>query len=139
MFEAGRTNLFALCWKTIWPVSSETILTAKKPGSSTGCRTISSIRVCKSARLAGAGFSAGSDLPTTGAPGPEGIGEADGDPDGRAGTFGDSLCAQTVSCGNGLMLSVKPRRTAYSLEIFIVLNPELREPRRWPCPVFPPR
>src|SRR2546421_13078194 len=54
MFEAGRTNLFALCSKMSWPLSSETIFTAKKPGSSAGCRTTSSIRDCSSARVAGA-------------------------------------------------------------------------------------
>src|SRR2546423_11126128 len=54
MFDAGRTNLFALCSKMTWPLSSETILTAKKPGSSAGCLTISSMRDCSSARVAGA-------------------------------------------------------------------------------------
>src|SRR5438067_2339991 len=53
MFEAGRTNLFALCSKITWPLSSETIFTAKKPGSSAGCLTISSVRDCSSARVAG--------------------------------------------------------------------------------------
>src|SRR2546427_11626866 len=54
MFEAGRTNLFAFWWKIVCPLSSETIFTAKKPGSSAGCRTISSIRDRSSARVAGA-------------------------------------------------------------------------------------
>src|SRR5205085_3173298 len=54
MLEAGRTNLFALCSKITWPLSSETIFTAKKPGSSAGCLTISSMRDCSSARVAGA-------------------------------------------------------------------------------------
>src|SRR5437868_4267253 len=54
MFEAGRTNLFAFCSKIVCPLSSETIFTAKKPGSSAGCRTISSIRDRSSARVAGA-------------------------------------------------------------------------------------
>src|SRR5690242_6105726 len=54
MFEAGRTNLCALCSKMTWPLSSETIFTAKKPGSSAGCLTISSMRACNSAKVAGA-------------------------------------------------------------------------------------
>src|ERR1043165_4883361 len=54
MFEAVRRNLFALCSKMTWPLSSETIFTAKKPGSSAGCLTISSMRDCSSARVAGA-------------------------------------------------------------------------------------
>src|SRR5438132_12831697 len=54
MFEAGRTNLLAFCSKIVCPLSSETIFTAKKPGSSAGCRTISSIRDRSSARVAGA-------------------------------------------------------------------------------------
>src|SRR5437016_3190648 len=54
MLEAGRTNLFAFCSKIVCPLSSETIFTAKKPGSSAGCRTISSIRDRSSARVAGA-------------------------------------------------------------------------------------
>src|SRR6266513_3719297 len=54
MFEAGRTNLLAFCSKIVCPLSSETIFTAKKPGSSAGCRTISSIRDRSSASVAGA-------------------------------------------------------------------------------------
>src|SRR2546421_6993771 len=54
MFEAGRTNLFAFCSKIVCPLSSETILSAKKPGSSAGCRQISSIRDRSSASVAGA-------------------------------------------------------------------------------------
>src|SRR2546428_9362608 len=58
MFEAGRTNLFAFCSKIVCPLSSETIFTAKKPGSSAGCRQISSIRDRSSASVADA-FGAG--------------------------------------------------------------------------------
>src|SRR5439155_1603862 len=58
MFEAGRTNLLAFCSKIVCSLSSETIFTAKKPGSSAGCRTISSIRDRSSASVVGA-FGAG--------------------------------------------------------------------------------
>src|SRR2546423_12751112 len=56
MFDAGRTNLFALCSNITWPLSSETIFTAKKPGSSAGCLTISSMRDCSSVSVPGAFF-----------------------------------------------------------------------------------
>src|SRR2546423_11590683 len=54
MFEAGRTNLLASCSKIVCPLSSETIFTAKNPGSSAGCRAITSIRDRNSASVAGA-------------------------------------------------------------------------------------
>src|SRR5258708_24666346 len=78
MFEAGRVNLFALCSEITKPVSSDTILTAKKPGSSAGCRTISSMRDFSSARVAGAFRDAATGRDTTGEVAGEGIGVAVG-------------------------------------------------------------
>src|SRR5262252_3766734 len=69
MFEAGRTNLLASCSKTVWPVSSEAIFTAKNPGASAGCRQISSIRERSSASVAGGLLAGTIDRDVAGTPG----------------------------------------------------------------------
>src|SRR5207302_10454645 len=51
----------------IWFVSSETILTAKNPGSSAGWRAISSMRDLRSARVADAKFGSGKERDPVGA------------------------------------------------------------------------